>query len=98
MCVGLIGGMDRLERHYMKEAESFDIELKVFNKREANFSKKINYLDALIIFTDKVSHNARKEAVNVARCRQIPILMYHSSGICILRNGLDLLVNPKKGE
>jgi len=97
MCVGLIGGMDRLERHYMNEAGMFDIELKVFNKCEANLSKKINHVDALIIFTDKVSHNARKEAMHVARSRRIPILMYHSSGISTLRNGLDLLVNPKKG-
>ncbi len=77
MCIGLIRGVGKLARHSMKEAERFDIELKVFNKFESNLSKKINRLDALIIFWDKVSHNAKKEAMNVARGRRIPILIYH---------------------
>ncbi len=98
MCVGLIGGMDRLKRHYVKEAEKFDVELKVFNRWEVNLSKKINYLNALIVFTDKVSDTARKEAMDVARNRQIPILIFHSSGISTLRNGLDFIKNRKKGE
>ena len=98
MCVGLIGGMDRLERHYIKETERFGIELKVFNKWEANLSKKINHLDALIIFTDKVSHGAKRETMNVAKSRGIPIMMYHSSGICTLRSCLDFFKNRKKRD
>ncbi|MDI7261017.1 MAG: DUF2325 domain-containing protein [Thermodesulfobacteriota bacterium] len=97
MCIALIGGMDRLERHYINEANRFDIQLKVFSKWEKNLSKKINSLDALIVFTDKVSHMARKEAKDVARNRQIPILMYHSSGIPTFRNCLDFIRNHKKG-
>lgn len=97
MCIGLIGGMDRLERHYINEANRSDIHLKVFSKWEKNLSKKINSLDALVVFTDKVSHMARKEAMDVARNRQIPILMYHSSGISTFRNCLDFIKNLKKG-
>ncbi len=98
MCVGLIGGMDRLKRHYLKEAERFGVDLKVFSRWETNLSKKINCLHALIVFTDKVSHMARKEAMEVARSRQIPVFMYHSSGICTLRNGLDSIINNMEGE
>lgn len=91
MCIGLIGGMDRLERHYTEEAQKFEVELKVFNKYEANLPKKIKHVDALIIFTNKVSHGARKEAVNVSRNRNIPLIMVHSCGISTLRHCLNSL-------
>jgi hypothetical protein len=61
MCAGLIGGMDRLERHYVKEAEREGIEHRVFSRWAVNLPKKIIFLDALTLFTDKVSHTARKE-------------------------------------
>ncbi len=91
MCIGLIGGMDRLERHYTEEAQKFKVELKVFNKYETNLFKKIQHVDALIIFTNKVSHGARKEAVHVARNRNIPLFMVHSCGIGTLRRCLNSL-------
>jgi hypothetical protein len=98
MCIGLIGGMDRLERHYVKEAEREGIELRVFSRWAVNLSKKIICLDALILFTDKVSHTARKEAMDVARSSQIPIFMYHSSGVSTLRKCLETIKTRKKGE
>ncbi len=95
MCIGLIGGMDRLGRHYMKEAERLDIHLKVFSKWEKNLSKKIKTLDALVVFTNKISHMGRKEVMVVARNRQIPIFMYHSCGVCTLRDCLSYLKDKK---
>jgi len=44
MCVALIGGMDRLERHYVVEAGRFGVELKVFTKFKANIPLKIKRL------------------------------------------------------
>ncbi len=98
MCIRLIGGMDRLERYYVREADRVDFQLKVFNQWERNLSKKINSLDALILFTDKVSHMAKKEAMDVARSNQIPIFLNHSSGVSTLRKCLDIIKNCKKGE
>ncbi len=98
MCIGLIGGMDRLERHYIKEADRIGVHLKVFSQWEKNLSRKINSLDALVVFTNKVSHMARKEAMDVSKCRKIPILMFHSCGLSTFRNCLELIRNRKKGE
>jgi hypothetical protein len=98
MCVALIGGMDRLERHYMNEAERFGIDLRVFTKPENNTASKIKNVDALVIFTNKVSHKAKKEVMNVAKARNIPVFMYHSCGVCTLRDCLSCLENKKKGE
>ena len=93
MCVALVGGMDRLERHYINEAERFGVELKVFTKFEVNIALKIKNVDALVILTNKVSHGARKEAMDIAKAGNIPVLMRHSCGICTLRDCLDCLVN-----
>jgi hypothetical protein len=91
MSIALIGGMDRLERHYISEAEKLGIDLKVFNKPEAGITQKIKNVDAVVIFTGKVSHRAKKEAMTVAKNKNIPVLMYHSCGICTLRDCFNCL-------
>lgn len=95
MCVALIGGMDRLKRQYVNEAKAVGINLKVFTKPEANMASKIGHVDAMVIFTNKVSHKAKKEVMNIAKARNIPVFMYHSCGICTLRNCFDCLKNKK---
>jgi ABC-type uncharacterized transport system substrate-binding protein len=96
MCVALIGGMDRLERHYKNEAEKLGIELKVFNTSAAGMVSAIKTADAVVVFTNKVSHRARKEVINTAGARNIPVYQYHSCGVCTLRDCLNCL--HKKGE
>lgn len=91
MSIALIGGMDRLERHYLVEAEKFGIDLKVFTKPETEIALKIRHVDALVIFTNKVSHKARREVMNIAKAKNIPVFMYHSCGICTLRDCLNCL-------
>jgi hypothetical protein len=91
MCVALIGGMDRLKRHYINVAEEFGIALKVFTKSEVDLEAKIKNIDALIIFTNKVSHRAKKEVMSIAKARNIPVLMCHSCGICTLRKCLTCI-------
>ncbi len=85
MSVALIGGMDRLERIYMNEAKRFGVKLKVFTQHKTELSSKVSNVDALVIFTNKVSHKAKREAVNMAKTKNIPVLMYHSCGISTLR-------------
>jgi len=97
MCIALIGGMDRLERHYKNEAVKYGIDLKVFNVAEAGIASKVINVDAVVIFTNKVSHRARKEVMNVARSRSIPVYQHHSCGLCTLRNCFDCL-NIKGGQ
>lgn len=93
MCVALIGGMDRLERNYISEAGKLGIDLRVFTKPASGLSSKIKNVDAVVIFTNKVSHKAKKEVMNIAKSRNIPIFMHHSCGICTLRDCLSCLKN-----
>jgi ABC-type uncharacterized transport system substrate-binding protein len=91
MCVAVIGGMARLERHYRQEATQAGVELRVFNQSEAKIAAKLKNVDALLIFTNKVSHRARHEALSVAKAQNIPVFQYHSCGVCTLRNCLNCI-------
>ncbi len=91
MCVALIGGMDRLKRHYREEARRLGFELRVFTRPEANIASKLKNVDAVVIFTNKVSHNAKMKAVDAAKGNDIPVFMHHSCGICTLRDCLNCL-------
>ncbi|MBR4741566.1 MAG: DUF2325 domain-containing protein [Desulfovibrio sp.] len=88
MCVTLIGGMDRLKSDYETAAREQGCHLKCISRNERNFEEKIGTPDALIIFTNKISHEAKRKAVAVARQRKIPLRMIHSCGVSSLRECL----------
>ena len=88
MCVTLIGGMDRLQKDYIAAAKETGHSLKCISRNERIFVDKIGNPDALIVFTNKVSHEAKRKAVQVARSRNIPLQMVHSCGVSSLRECL----------
>jgi len=90
MCIALIGGMDKLKKHYIAEASKFGVELEVFSqhKRKSNRASKIGRMDEIVIFTNKISHRAKDEVMNIARKEEIPVSLYHSCGISTLRSHL----------
>lgn len=85
MCIALIGGMKRLEAHYFEDAARIGIDLRVFNESQTNIGRKIRHVDAIVIFTNKVSHRLRVEALKVAKANGIPVVMEHSCGVCTFR-------------
>ncbi len=95
-------GIDRrngqLERHYKSEAVRFGIDLKVFNTSVAGIASKLKNMDAVVIFTNKVSHRARKEVLKAARTRNVPVYQCHSCGVCTLRDCFNCLNNYKEGS
>jgi len=91
MRVSLIGGMDRLNRHYVQEAEKLGVDLRVFSRSENNLSSKIGQSRAVVIFTNKISHQARNQAMNSASSRNIPVFMAHNCGVCALRDCINCI-------
>lgn len=88
MCVTLIGGIDRLKSDYMAAAHEHGCQLKCISRNERNFVDKIGNPDQMIVFTNKISHEAKRKAVQVARSRKIPLFMIHSCGVSSLRECL----------
>lgn len=91
MSIVVVGGMDRLGPHYRREAEKFGHRLEIFNTATAKMTTRIQNSDALVLFTNKVSHKARNEAVSTARKSGIPVYMFHSCGLCTLRDCFQCL-------
>lgn len=91
MSVAVVGGMKRLEAHYRREADKLGFTLEVFNTDQADLVSKLSRFDVLVLFTNRVSHNARRETLRAAQHGNIPLFQYHSCGLCTLRNCLDCL-------
>lgn len=88
MCAALIGGMDRLKRDYMNEAEKNGIKLKCFTGKERKISSSLGKVDFVVLFTNKVSHKARKDVVSAAKGLNVPLIQSHSCGVSSLREVL----------
>jgi len=80
--------MDRLHKDYIAAAKEKGHSLKCISRNERNFTDKIGNPDAMIVFTNKISHEAKRKAVQVARSRNIPLQMVHSCGVSSLRECL----------
>ena len=89
MCVTLIGGMDRLKPDYEAAAREKGWRLKHVSRNEANFERKAGEPDLLIVFTNKVSHEAKRKATAIAKAKNIPIIFAHSCGLSTLRDCLS---------
>ncbi len=91
MCVAVIGGVRRLGPHYLRAAERMGVELRLFNEPGAEMADKLYRADAMIIFTNMVSHNGRRLAKKAAKLHGIPVFMHHTCGLCTLRECLNCL-------
>jgi len=89
MSIALVGGMDRLAKHYQGEAKKHGIKLSIFSQAQSGMQSKIKKCDAVVVFTNKVSHSARNAAIAEAKKSDIPIYQFHSCGLCTLRDCFD---------
>lgn len=89
MCIALIGGMDRLDKHYKEVAELAGLSLQIFSRSQTNIAAKLKKADLMVIFTNKVSHRVKTEAMQAAKSRGIPVIMRHTCGVCTLRECLE---------
>jgi ABC-type uncharacterized transport system substrate-binding protein len=83
--------MNRLEQQYVKEAQKQGIDLRVFCETKSDISEKLKNSEAVVIFTNKVSHRSRNLAMSVAKANNIPVFMHHACGVCTLRECLKCI-------
>ncbi len=91
--IALIGGIDRLRRHYVSAAEQSGVKLTVYTKKAVKLDTKIQNQDAVVIFTNKISHGTKIIALSVAKSKKIPVVMSHSCGICSLKDCIECVLN-----
>ncbi len=85
MCAALVGGMDRLKREYVNEAKKNGVKLKHYTGKERKISGSLGSVDFVVLFTNKVSHKARKDVLAAARGKDVPVIMQHSCGVSTLK-------------
>ena len=78
MCIVVIGGMDRLAPHYQEEAKRLGITLRLFSTFERGMQQKLCNSDGVVLFTGKISHAGRREAINAVRRHNIPFYQLHA--------------------
>jgi len=81
--------MDRLEPHYIDEARKLGVKSKIFSSLAADLGRRIQNSEALVVFTSKVSHQARHRAVGIAKSRSVPVYQCNQCGVCALRKCLN---------
>ena len=72
MSVVIVGGHDRMVQQYKQVCKAHRCKAKVFTKKAGNLGNQIGSPDAIIIFTNTVSHqmvkSAEKANADVIRC------------------------------
>lgn len=91
MCIAVIGGMKRQESHYRNEARQRGIDIRIFNVADRDMERKLQRVDAIILFTGKISHTARHEVIRAVRRHNILLYQCHTCGLCTLRDCLNCL-------
>lgn len=89
--LAIVGGVKGIEREYKELAKQYNFKCKLFNTKCPCFDKKIQQVDACILFTNTVSHKLSKESCKVCKKNNIPMIKTHSSSINKLKESLEQL-------
>ncbi len=89
--VVIVGGLDRLERHYEETAKKLGYEARIFNSFRPNLPRTLRYSHGVIMFTNLISHNMAKIVVTTARDNSVPVVRSHKCSISALKKCLSEL-------
>lgn len=99
MTVAVVGGLDRLERHYTALAkEHDDLKIKVYSQLKPKMAEKIASADGVVLFTNVVSHNAAREVYRLARDKGLAVVACHRASVSAMRECVDVLVSGAATE
>jgi hypothetical protein len=74
MKVCIIGGLNRMEKEYVRACKSVGCKAKVFNKLNNNFENSIKCTQCVLLLTSLSSHNMANKAKNLCKRHNIPFI------------------------
>ncbi|SEP68854.1 hypothetical protein SAMN02910289_00351 [Lachnospiraceae bacterium RM5] len=89
MSVVIVGGHDRMVSQYKKICKEHKCKVKVFTQMRADFCNQIGKPDAVILFTNTVSHKMVRCAVAEAEKNDAEIIRSHTSSQAALNKILS---------
>ncbi len=96
MSIAVVGGMDKLRGDYRRVAVRYGVSLYHFERDCPRLKERLGGMDAIIVFTYRVSHNAREKALSKKR-EGIPVLMCHSTGsVSSLKKCFEGITNERR--
>lgn len=92
MCVAIAGGVKKMECEYIRLTRKHGVKCKLFNQKVPEFNKRIENVDAVILFTGTVSHKMARSCCQVCKKNSIVLKRVHSSSINQLEKVLSEIV------
>ena len=89
MSVVIVGGNDKMIRHYEDLCKNYKCKAKVFTQPSSNLREKIGRPDLMILFTNTVCHKMIVTATQTAGKNNIEIARSHSSSATALKKILS---------
>lgn len=93
MKIAVLGGIWSLGQRYRHEVEKQGHQCVHYNCYEAHLRAGLSGVDAIIMFTNTISHQASGIARQLARTGGVPLLCTTGSGVSALRQCLGSLAN-----
>jgi len=82
MKVCVVGGLNRMEKDYVKAYKGIGCKAKVFNKLNNNFEQSIKCTECVVLLTKLTSHNMANKAKDICKKHNIPFICTDKTSPC----------------
>ena len=94
MSIAILGGLDRLKPHYLKQGRNLGFSnVKVFSRKIPDMVKRLSKFERIVICTGNVSHTMVEGTVRMAQINGIQIGRTHSSSVSAMKKCLETISN-----
>lgn len=89
MTITIIGGIQKLKKHYEKICKEKNFKPKFVLDKHPNLRDILRNSDAIVIITSNINHNTAKTAKAVSKEMGIPLFLCHKGSITSLKKILE---------
>ena len=90
MSVVILGGIDRLKPHYLKQGRNLGFtKIKVFSKKFPDIVKRLSKFERIVICTGNIAHTMVEGTVRITQINGIQISRTHSSSVSTMKKCLE---------
>jgi Uncharacterized protein conserved in bacteria (DUF2325) len=91
----VVGGIERLDRHYREREDGVVVET-VFHDGQA-LANRVEKADGVVVVTAVISHTAAQKVARITRQHGTPVVRVHGGGLSQVRRSIDELVHRLAG-
>lgn len=93
MRVSIVGGLDRLEKEYIKTCEQLGYKARVFNKLSSKFEQSLRCSECVLLMIGLSSHKMADSAKKICKKHNIPFICVEKSSpahlSCAMKEFMD---------